>query len=201
MQHQAARGKRMKLMIKFGGWAALIAALLLMAAMAQAQTVPDAWGAGESLWVGAEYVNLQAGFPAGSSVRLSGIGAYGNFNWNHHFGLEARATFLNFGQWHGETEQNYLAGPRYTFLRRNRLRPYASFDAGLVKIQYPFKMGTGTSFAIAPGGGVEYRLNRRFSVHGSYEYQMLFNSPNFTNEPHFGIRPQGFWGGLAYRIH
>ena len=191
----------MKLIIKLGGWAALVAALLLLAAMANAQTVPDASGAGESFWVGAEYGNLQAGFPAGSSLRLSGVGAFANFNWNHHFGLETRATFLNFGQWHGETEQDYLAGPRYTLLRRNRLRPYAAFETGLVKIQYPFKMGTGTSFAIAPGGGVEYRTSRRFSVHASYEYLMLFNSPNFTNEPHFGIRPQGIRAGIAYRIH
>jgi len=191
----------MKPIIKSGSRAALVALLFLLAAIARAQTAPDASGAGESLWVGAEYVNLQAGFPAGSSVRLFGAGAYGNFNWNHHFGLEARASFLNFGQWHGETEQDYLAGPRYTFLRRNRVRPYAAFDAGLVKIQYPFNMGTGTSFAIAPGGGFEYRLNRRFSVRASYEYQILFNSPDFTNEPHFGIRPQGIRAGISCRIH
>jgi opacity protein-like surface antigen len=150
--------------------------------------------------VGAEYANLQAGFPADSTLRLSGVCAFGNYNWNHHYGVEAHVRFLNFNSWNGETEQNYLAGPRYTFLHSNKWRPFASFQVGLVKIQYPFSMGNGTSFAMAPGGGVECRLNRKWSIRGAYEYQLLTNSPNFTNEPQFGIKPNGPLVGISYQI-
>jgi opacity protein-like surface antigen len=197
MKHGEARRFRMKVM---SGWRAGLAIAGLFAAAAHGQVIPSAEGAGQSLWVGAEYANLKAGFPEGSTTRLSGVGVFGNFNWNHRFGVEGRARFLNIGSWNGETEQDYLAGPRYTFLHRNKLRPYALFQVGFVKMQYPFSVGSGTFFAMAPGGGVEYRLSRKWSVRGSYEFQMLMNSPNFTNEPQYGIKPNGGIVGLSYRL-
>lgn len=186
----------------FCGWRTglAMAGILAAAAVAYGQSEASAFGAGQSLWIGGEYTNLQAGFPIDSSVRVSGIGVFGDYNWNHRIGLEARARFLNFGSWHGETEQDYLVGPRYTFLHSSKWLPYADFKVGLVKIQYPFSMGNGTSFTMAPGGGVERRLNRRWSVRAAYEYQILSNSPNFTNEPKFGIKPNGFSGGISYRL-
>jgi len=173
---------------------------LSMAAIGYGQTVPDATGAGNSLWAGAEYANMQAGFPNGSSLRLTGVGAFADYNWNHFFGVEMHMRFLNFNSWYGETEQDYLAGPRYTFLKSNRWRPFAGFEIGAVRIQYPFAIGTGTCFAISPGGGLEYRLGRKWAARATYEYQFLPNSPNFTDEPKFGIRPNGFQAGISYRI-
>jgi len=185
-----------------GGWLMKFAIVVLAAAgLAHGQVVPSAQGAGQSLWVGAEYANLQAGFPEGSNVRLSGAGVLANFNWNHRLGVEARARFLTFNSWNGETEQDYLAGPRYTFLHSNKWRPFAEFQLGLVKIQYPFNIGSGTSFAITPGGGLEYRLSRKVSVRGAYEYQILTNSPSFSNEPQHGIKPNGATAGFTYRPH
>jgi opacity protein-like surface antigen len=171
-----------------------------VAGMAAAQTVVDGRGGAASLWAGAEYASYKAGFPIDSSVQLSGIGAFATYNLNRHYAVEMHARFLNLNSWNGETEQDYLAGPRYTFLRGEKLRPFAMFQVGYVKIQYPFQMGTGTSFAMAPGGGVEYRLGRKWSVRGAYELQMLTNSPDFTNEPHFGIRPNGATVGISYRV-
>lgn len=179
------------------GTAALAAAV---AAAAQAQTVPDGRGGAASLWAGAEYSSFQAGFPVDSTVRLAGVGAFATYNLNRHYALEMQARFLNLNSWNGESQQDYLVGPRYSFLRGEKLRPFAYFQVGMVKIQYPFQMGTGSSFAMAPGGGVEYRLGRKLSVRGAYEFQMLTNSPDFTNEPHFGIRPSGASIGIAYRI-
>ncbi len=184
----------------FRGWHLHLVVAAFFAASASGQTVPSAKGGGQSLWVGAEYGNFQAGFPIGSDVRLAGMGGFVNFNWNHHLGIESHLRFLSMDSWNGETQQDYLAGPRYTFLRNDKIRPYALFQAGMVTIQYPFKMGTGTSFALAPGGGVEYRLARKLSVRASYEFQMLLNAPDFTNEPRFGMKPNGFIGGVAYRI-
>ena len=179
-------------------WRIVVCAVL--ASTVHGQTVADARGGAASLWAGVEYGNFKAGFPRDGTVRLSGVGAFATYNWNRHYALEVHTRFLNLRSWYGETEQDYLAGPRYTFLRGEKLRPFAAFQVGFVKIQYPFQMGTGTSFAMAPGGGVEYRLGRKWSVRGAYEFQMLSNSPDFTNEPRFGIRPSGATVGIAYRI-
>lgn len=173
---------------------------LLLTAAAQGQTVPDATGRSNSLWVGAEYSKMEAGFPNSSNIQLQGIGAWANYNLNHTFGAEGHVRFLNFNSWYGETEQDYFAGPRYTFLHSDRWRPFARFEIGAVRIQYPFSLGTGVSFAMAPAGGLDYRLGRKWAARAAYEYQFLPNSPDFTNEPKFGIRPNGLQLGISYRV-
>lgn len=179
----------------------LVVAGMLAASMVHGQAVPSARGGVQSLWVGAEYASFQAGFPVGSSFRMNGIGGFVNYNWNHQVGIEGHVRILNLNTWNGESQQDYLAGPRYTFLHSNKLRPYAAFQLGMVHIQYPFSMGSGNSFALAPGGGLEYRLSRKWSVRGAYEFQILRNTPSFTNEPQFSVKPSGFTGGISYRIH
>ena len=178
----------------------ILMGLLATAALAHGQVVHSAQGAGPSLWVGAEYSNLKAGFPKGSSTRLSGIGVFGDLNWNRRLGIEAHARFLDLGSWHDETQQDYLIGPRYTLLHHEKLRPYAKFEVGLVKIHYPFSLGDTTNFAMAPGGGIEYRLRDKWSLRAAYEYQVLTNSPNFTNEEKYGIHPNGVVAGFSYRL-
>lgn len=180
--------------------AACVLGLTLTTLGARAQSSPSAWEPPQSLWVGAEFASFKAGFPKDSTVRMEGVGITARYNWNHRYALDGQVRFLNLNSWYGETEQNYLAGPRYTFLNSNRWRPFARFEVGAVHIKYPFQMGTGTSFAMAPGGGVEYRFDRRWSAQATYEYQLLTTSPNFTDEPHFGIRPNGATVGISYRL-
>jgi opacity protein-like surface antigen len=174
--------------------------LIVLSAGARAQSAPDALRDNPSFWVGLEYANIRAGFPYGSNLRLSGLGGVASFSWTHHMLIEGRAQYLNWNSWNGETEQDYLAGPRYTFLSGDRVRPFAHLEVGLVHIQYPFRIGSGNMFAVVPGGGLEYRLNRRWSVRASYEYQILPVSPNFTDEPRFGILPNGVFAGFTYRV-
>jgi opacity protein-like surface antigen len=191
------KGIRAQAMARIG---MLLAAVLCVSA-ARGQSAPSAWGGVQSVWAGAEYANEQAGFPVGSSVRLAGVGGFINFNWNHQYGVEGHVRIMNLSSWNGETEQAFLAGPRYTFLHSGKLRPYAIFQMGMVHVQYPFNMGAGNSFALAPGAGVEYRLKRRWSVRAAWEDQILVNTPGFTNEPQFRVKPSGFTGGIAFRIH
>ena len=179
---------------------ALLLLAVFAAAAARAQVAASSTGAGQSLWVGGEYSNLRAGFPYDSSFRLGGIGAFAAFNWNHRFGLQGEAAWLRFQGFEGETESDYLIGPRYTFLHSQRLRPYAAFEVGGVRMHYPFELGSGSFFAMAPTGGFEYRLSPRWSTRVQYQYQYLLHSPNFTDEPRFGIRPSGIQAGIAYRI-
>jgi opacity protein-like surface antigen len=168
---------------------------------ARAQVVPALKGGGQSIWVGGQYSNFSAGFPYQSGQRLGGVGVVGTFNWNHHYGLEANADFLNFGSFHGETEHSLMAGPRYTFLKNYHWRPFAVFEAGGVRLKYPFEIGTYNYTALGPGGGVEYRLDSHWLLRAEYRYDFLLNSPHFTNEPKFGIQPNGLQLGVSYRLH
>jgi opacity protein-like surface antigen len=53
---------------------------------------------------------------------------------------------------------------------------------------------------MSPGGGLDYQINHKWSLRGSYEYQLLSNSPSFTDEPKFGIKPNGVSVGISYRL-
>src|ERR1039457_3993377 len=102
-------------------WIAALAAGLLVCA-AHAQVVPSATGPGHALWAGGEYSNISASFPYQSGQRLWGIGAFADYHVTSHIGMEAEVRFLRFNSFYGETEDNYLAGPRYLVGRFGRLQ-------------------------------------------------------------------------------
>jgi len=168
--------------------------------LAYGQVAPSSFQRSQSIRLGVEYSNMEAGFPAGSNLRLSGIGAFGTFNWNHQIGLEGAVRFLHFNSYYGETEDSFLAGPRYTFLHSDKWKPFGAFELGVVKMTYPFSLGSCGCFAIAPTGGLDYRLDRKWSLRAEYQYQILPGSPNFTNEAKFDIKPNGFQMGVSYRV-
>lgn len=176
------------------------AAFGLLAVPVCAQVAPSAYREAASLWAGGEYSNIHASFPYQSSQRLAGAGAFVDFNWRGRFGVEGDARFLQFGNYHGETESSYLAGPRYLLPRFRKFQPYAKFLVGEGKIHYPFDIGDASYLALAPGGGVNYRLSRKWLVRGEYEYQIWPSSPGFANEPNHPLTPNGFHLGIAYRI-
>jgi opacity protein-like surface antigen len=180
-------------------WVTALSASLL-ASVARAQAVPSATRPNHVLWVGGEYSNISAGFPYQSSQRLWGVGAFADYHLTSHIGVEAEARFLRFNSFYGETEDNYLAGPRYLVGRFGRLEPYAQCLVGLGKIQYPFVIGNESYLALAPGAGASYRLSRRWALRGEYEYQLWLNSPNFAGEPQHEITPSGFHVGVAFRL-
>jgi hypothetical protein len=73
--------------------------------------------------MGAEYSNIKASFPYQSNRRLAGVGVFADFNWSGSTGVEADARFLHFGNFYGETESSYLAGPRYFFPQWHHVQP------------------------------------------------------------------------------
>lgn len=172
----------------------------LLVASAGAQAVPSAYGPEHRLWAGAEFSSFSASFPYQSSQRLTGAGAFADFNLSQQLGLEGEARFLHFGGYEGSTESSYLAGPKFHFLARGRFRPYGKFFAGVGRIQYPYAIGSASYFALAPGGGTEYRLSRRWMLHLDYEYQLWLNSPGYANEPNHELTPNGAQIGVAYRL-
>jgi hypothetical protein len=175
-------------------------AACLLAIATQAQVVPSATGPGRALWLGGEYSNIHAGFPYESNQRLSGIGAFADYHITGHFGVEANARFLRFNSFYSETEDNYLAGPRYLVGRFGKLQPYAQCLIGIGTIQYPFQIGTGSYLAVAPGVGANYPIAGKWSLTGGYEYQFWPGSTDVAGEPAHSIAPSGFHVGLAFRL-
>ena len=178
-------------------WIAALGVALL-AGLAQAQVVPSATGARQRLWVGGEYSNIHASFPYGSSQRLWGFGGFADYHLTGHIGVEAEARFLRFDSFHGETEDNYLAGPQYRIRRFGKLETYAQCLFGIGRIQYPFQIGNGSYLAVAPGAGASYHVGSRWSLRAEYEYQLWPDSPNITGVPAHEITPSGFHVGLAF---
>ncbi len=171
----------------------------LLAMAGHGQVAPSAYGPGHSLWVGGAYSNVNASFPYGSAQRLWGIGVFADYHVNGPLGVEAEARFMRFNSFYGETEDNYLAGPRYAVRRFGRFEPYGKFLVGVGKIQYPFTIGSGSYLALAPEGGVSYRLGKRWAIRGEYEYQFWLGSPGFAGEPAHQLTPNGFHAGIAFR--
>jgi Outer membrane protein beta-barrel domain len=180
-------------------WLSILASVLLTASAA-GQAVPAGFGPAQGLWAGVEYSNMHAGFPYQSDQRLWGIGAFANYHLGGNLGIAGEARFLRFNSYYGETQDHYLAGPRYRFPRFGRVQPFAQCLVGLGHMQYPFQIGSGTYFAVAPGGEVTYRLARRWALRGLYEYQIWPGSPNAANEPQHAIKPNGFHLGVAFRV-
>lgn len=177
-----------------------VLAASLLATVAQAQVVPSAIGPTHGLWLGGEYSNIHAGFPYESDQRLSGIGAFADYHFKSHIGVEGEVRFLRFNSFYGETEDHYLAGPRYMVGRFGKLQPYAQCLVGIGSIQFPFQIGTGRYLAVAPAAGANYRIAARWSLTGRYEYQFWPGSSGVTGEPAHSINPSGFHAGLAFRL-
>ncbi len=182
----------------------LLVLVVLIGALAalpvRAQVVPSAYRGPDTLWAGASYLNFDASFPYQSGSRLSGAGAFVDFFWSSHLGVEGTVRFLRFGGYAGETESNYLGGPVYRFRPIGRLRPFARVLVGNGRIHYPYDIGDAGYLAVAPAGGVSWRLSPNVAVHGAYEYQYWLNSPGYSNQPDHPLHPNGVQIGVAYRI-
>jgi opacity protein-like surface antigen len=176
----------------------LAACLLLSPGRLSSQVVPAARGASDNIWAGAEYSSFLPDF--GPSQRITGVGAFVDWNKTPRLGVEAEVRFLRFGGFSGESQDSYLAGPKITLLRRGRLVPYAKFLLGIGQNDFPFKIGTGKYLALAPGGGLDYRFSHRLALRGEYEYQLWPSAPGVKGYPSNGMKPNGFSVGFAYRL-
>jgi hypothetical protein len=173
-------------------------ALLAASASAGAQVAPSAVGGNATLWVGGEGSSFN---PAYDSVnRLEGPGAFVDFNFTRKLGIEGEARWLHFNGDGGETQSDYLGGVKYRLYRFHKFSLNAKFLLGGVWINYPLNIGTGSYFAYAPGGYIDYRLSRHLAIRGDYEYQILPSAPGFPGEPSNGLKPSGFTVGIAYRL-
>lgn len=128
------------------------------------------------------------------------MGAFADYHATSHIGIEAETRFLRFNSFYGETEDNYLAGPRYMARSWGKLQPYAQCLVGIARMQYPFQIGSGSYLAVAPGAGANYRIARRWVLRGEYEYQFWPGSPDIADEPGHEITPSSFHIGIAFKL-
>ncbi len=173
----------------------LIAVCLLAAAIpALAQSPQSAIYGDQTLSVGGVFnaTHLQYG-----EHWVLGAGAFVDANLTWHYGIEGEATW---SRWHEQSDTyatTYLIGPRYRFtgFDHYRFAPYAKFLIGDGTFNFPYNLGTGNYFVMAPGGGIDYRWKPRFDLRlCDVEYQIW---PQFT----FGaIGNVSLSAGLRYRI-
>jgi hypothetical protein len=143
---------------------------------------------------------IQAGFgglflnPDYSGRPNQGIGVYVDDDFGRHFGIEAEAHFGGIIAPADVGENSYLIGPRINFRRAN-LNLYGKIMAGRGTITNQITQGASSFGIYAYGGGLEYRVGRKFNVRPiDVEAQVW---PNFY--PH-GLSPIAITVGIAYVI-
>jgi hypothetical protein len=173
-----------------------VAAALLLPGSLFAQAKPALGGAIPPLSAGGYFSNFRSDY---TPNRLSGAGVYVDWNLFGRMGVEGEARWLRFNQQLGCYEDNYLAGPRYS-RRYGKFVPYVKFMLGAGELEFPDEEGHGGYFAMAPGGGLDYRLNRKVTLRlVDYEYQFWPSAPG-GGLPTHGLTPNGFSFGASYRI-
>ena len=179
----------------------LILSFLLGSGAAYSQVAPSVRGGNSSLWVGGEFSSFSSDYDTKS--RIIGPGVLVDFNVTPRLGLVGEARWLHWNGTDNQAQSDYLIGGKYAIWRFHRFTVNAKFLVGGVWIKYPVVAtggSTGSYFAYAPGGFVDYRLTPHLSIRGDYEYQILPSAPGFYNEPSHGLTPNGFSVGVNYRI-
>jgi hypothetical protein len=160
------------------------------------------------------YFGASTGNPLGieaSPYRLYGAGTYVDVRFSRWVQIEGEARWLRFNQFVGIYQDNYLIGPRFPIHHYHFLRatPYAKALIGYAKMGLgPWPTGNGNftvlngSFTdLAFGGGVDLRLNKRFSIRAfDFEYQ---DYPKFLENPagqNQHLYPYGASVGVGYKI-
>ena len=71
---------------------------------------------------------------------------------------------------------------------------------GKQKFADQYGTASGSYFAFAPGGTLDYRLNYRWDVRADYEYQFWPSAPGLPGFDDNGMNPHGFSLGIGYRL-
>jgi hypothetical protein len=125
-----------------------------------------------------------------SPNRLYGAGAFVDVRLSRWVQLEGEGRWLKFNEYLGITENTYLIGPRVPIVTFHKITPYGKVFVGMGGGSFL----TGHTFVVAYGGGLDYRLSRRFSVRGDFEYQQWPVNSAVT------LSPYGASLGISYKI-
>jgi hypothetical protein len=161
---------------------------------ATAQVVHSANKQQLTLTVGAMGSAFQPDYSATTGVSrdasyLFGVGTYVDLGLSRWLQFEAEGRWSRFNSSENTNENNYLVGMRLPVQRRGRFTPYAKALVGMNTANFL----NGNAFSVSLGGGVDYKLNKRFSLRaGDFEYQIWRTTPS--------IQPYGFSVGMGYKV-
>ena len=125
--------------------------------------------------------------------RIIGLSAWIDADTIRRLGFETEMRRLEYRQTANVHAETYLTGVRY-HLNLAHTQPYVKVLGGYGHFNFPYNFAKGSYFVIAGGGGVDYRLNPRWTVRGDFEYQSW---PQFTYGPMNSI---GANIGIRYRV-
>ena len=172
----------------------LLAFCFNVAQTARGQVVPagDEGGLRLSVGVAASGYTLNYG-----EQKLLGGSVFFEADTRRHLSAEAEVRSLRFHNTKDISATTYLAGARY-FRDFGRFQPYAKGLAGFGHANLAFSLGQANSLVIAPGGGVDFILNRQIHLRLSdFEYQ-LWPQAKFTSAPAF--HSIGISSGIRFRV-
>lgn len=172
----------------------LVAFLPAALVSARGQVAASARSSSLDLRAGAFFSVFQPDY-AGNGVaqtspnRLYGAGAYVDTFINRWVQPEIEMRWLRFNQYLAIDENTYSIGDRVPVLTFHNLTPYGKFLIGFGNGSFL----TGDSLVLTYGGGVDYRLSRRFTLRAcDFEYQQWRVTP--------ALWPYGLSAGLSYKI-
>ena len=158
-------------------------------ALAQVKPSGDAGGFTVSAGATASGYEVQYG-----EQKLLGVAAIVDVDTRRRIGLEAEGRWLLFHQTNDLHVTTYAAGPRY-HLTHGKFQFYGKGLVGIGQFNFPYNYATGTYLLIAPGGGVDYRWNRKLTLRlADVEYQFW---PQFT---YGAMTSTGVSVGVRYNI-
>lgn len=171
--------------------AALVAVALAAPAQARAQVAAagDRGGLMVAAGVMGSGYTLQYG-----DRKMLGIAAFADLESRRRLGAEIEARELRFHRTADVHASTYLAGARYR-VNLGRFEPYAKALVGEGYFTFPYDYAHGHYLVIAPGGGLDIRLNRIVRIRAiDAEYQLW---PQFT----FGsMTSAGISAGVRFRV-
>ncbi|MFP5228913.1 MAG: hypothetical protein ACLGXA_14940 [Acidobacteriota bacterium] len=145
-------------------WMLMVLALGAGASSARAQSPEAAVGDWSSLAVGGSFnaTRLQYG-----QHWLYGGTVFADANFTWRYGIEGETNWEVLHQFEQTHATTYLLGPRFQLAgmgQNAQWRPYVKFLVGDGYFNFPYSYATGNYFVMAPGGGLDYRVNSRIRL-------------------------------------
>jgi len=179
-------------------WVSLLAVLSLFGATAHAQDTPKF-----DIFAGYSYLRLNPSTAGVSSFNLNGGSAsiaYNAKSWLGgvaDFGGYSNGNILNTGI--NGTLSTYLFGPRVSYRHFGRITPFGEVLFGVAHASSAGTSGSDNAFAMALGGGLDYKLSDRFAIRPvKVDYLMTrFSETGTSNQTQNNLRVST---GIVFRF-